>query len=107
MNQTTVELIINGKQIVSEIETDLRLVKFLRENVGLTGTKEICSEGECGACSIILNGKIVNSCLIFTVEVNNCDITTIEGIAKNDKLTKIQEKEQCKCHTDITEKFYE
>jgi carbon-monoxide dehydrogenase small subunit len=66
------------------------LLHFLREDLGLTGSKEGCGAGECGACTIIMNGEAVKSCLILAVEADGADIQTIEGEAKNGELSDIQ-----------------
>ena len=84
------EVTINGELIQQEIPTHLRLLDFLREDLGLTGSKEVCGEGECGACTVILNGNTVNSCLILAVEVHGAFITTIEGLADTQELTEMQ-----------------
>ncbi len=68
-----------------------RLLDVLRAELHLTGTKEGCGEGECGACSVLLNGELVNSCLIPVAQVNGATITTIEGIANNDQLHAVQQ----------------
>ena len=68
-----------------------RLLDVLREEMRLTGTKEGCGEGECGACSILLNGAIVNSCLVPAMDAEGADIRTIEGIASGSQLTAVQE----------------
>jgi carbon-monoxide dehydrogenase small subunit len=67
-----------------------RLLDVLREEMHLTGTKEGCGEGECGACSVLLNGAIVNSCLVPAVDANDADIRTIEGIASGTQLSAVQ-----------------
>jgi len=90
-NRTTIQLTINSKQIEKTIPTHLRLLDFIRDELHFTGTKEVCGEGECGACSVILDGKIVNSCLIFAVETDGSEITTIEGIAKDGELSEVQQ----------------
>jgi aerobic carbon-monoxide dehydrogenase small subunit len=68
-----------------------RLLDVLREDLGLTGVKEGCGEGECGACSVLLNGTLVNSCLIPVLQANGARITTIEGLAKGERLHAIQQ----------------
>jgi carbon-monoxide dehydrogenase small subunit len=68
-----------------------RLLDVLREQLQLTGTKEGCGEGECGACTVVLDGRIVNSCLVPVAQVNSAEITTIEGVAHNDQLHAVQQ----------------
>jgi carbon-monoxide dehydrogenase small subunit len=82
---------INGKTINAVSGPLTRLIDFLREEIHLTGTKEGCGEGECGACSVILNGETVNSCIILFGQLQDGDeIITVEGIAKDKKLSKLQ-----------------
>jgi len=88
--QFKLSLKVNGQLIEREIVTHLRLLDFLRDELHLTGTKEVCGEGECGACTIILDGKTVNSCLILAVEAHGHEITTIEGLADTQELTQMQ-----------------
>ena len=85
-----ITLTVNGKKYQRDASETKNLLHFLREDLGLTGTKEGCGAGECGACTVIMNGKTVNSCLILAVEANGADIMTIEGEAKNGKLSKLQ-----------------
>ncbi len=80
---------VNGKSYETEISSNLRLIDFLRDELKLKGTKEGCSEGECGACTVIINGKTVNSCLVLAASCNNAEITTIEGIG-SDELHPLQ-----------------
>jgi len=68
-----------------------RLLDVIRDDLGLTGTKEGCGEGECGACSVILNGKLVNSCLIPAVQAEGAELRTIEGVASLEQLHGVQE----------------
>ena len=86
-----IELIVNNKKIVEEIPTTLRLLDFIRDNLKLTGAKEVCAEGECGACTVIMDGKIVNSCLVLAVEADGSNITTIEGVGKENELSEMQQ----------------
>lgn len=84
------EVTINGKQISRMVLTHLRLLDFLRDGLGLTGTKEVCGEGECGACTVFMDGETVNSCLIFAVEAHGSNLITIEGIADKGRLNELQ-----------------
>lgn len=85
-------LFINGDEIFEEIPSNSTLLWFLREKLGLTGTKEGCGAGECGACTVILNGKAVNSCCVMALEAEGGEVYTIEGEAKLGKLSKLQEE---------------
>ena len=82
---------VNGAPRSVEAFPMARLLDVLREQLHLTGTKEGCGEGECGACTIILDGQIVNSCLVPIAQVNGSDITTIEGVARQDQLHAVQQ----------------
>lgn len=82
--------IVNGEKISREIKDDELLLTFLREDLGLTGTKEGCGEGDCGACTVLVDGVSVNSCLYLAALAEGKSITTIEGIAKNGELSEIQ-----------------
>lgn len=81
---------VNGKIVTVEVEPSDLLVDVLRENLGLTGTKAGCRGGECGACSVILNGKVVTSCLIPALKADGGKITTIEGLEKDGELHPLQ-----------------
>lgn len=87
----TIRLFINDEEVTVEVEQNKTLLWLLREELGLTGTKEGCGAGECGACTVILNGKAVNSCLVMALEAADGHVQTIEGEAKNGKLSKLQE----------------
>ena len=82
---------VNGESRTIEVFPMARLLDVLREQLHLTGTKEGCGEGECGACTVILDGQIVNSCLVPVAQVNGSDITTIEGVAHQDQLHAVQQ----------------
>ena len=86
-----IKLTLNGKSIGCEVEDSRLLVEFLREDLKLTGTKESCGVGVCGACTVLLDGKPVSSCLTLAVHADGCAITTIEGIAEGDRLHPLQE----------------
>jgi carbon-monoxide dehydrogenase small subunit len=79
-----IKLMLNGNQIFVAIEDNWTLLYRLREKLGLTGVKEGCGQGECGACTVIVDGLAVNSCLYFAVEVDGKDVLTIEGLAAAD-----------------------
>ena len=87
----TIKLTLNGTSISREIEDNRLLIEFLREDLKLTGTKESCGVGVCGACTVLLDGKPISSCLALAVYADGCAITTIEGIAEGDRLHPLQE----------------
>jgi aerobic carbon-monoxide dehydrogenase small subunit len=82
---------VNGAARTVEAYPMERLLDVLREKLGLTGTKEGCGEGECGACSVLMDGQLVNSCLVPILQAAGCEIVTIEGLAKNGRLHPLQE----------------
>ena len=82
---------VNGRSYERDIEGHETLLRFLREDLGLTGTKEGCGAGECGACTVFMDGRTVNSCMVLAAEADGCLIETIEGEAKEGKLSAIQE----------------
>ena len=81
---------VNGKDIHSEVEPRELLVHFLRENLGLTGVHVGCETSNCGACTVLIDGKAVKSCTMLAVQADRRDVTTIEGISKNDELHPLQ-----------------
>lgn len=91
MNKTLVHFTVNGEARKVEVFPMARLLDVLREQLQLTGTKEGCGEGECGACTVIIDGQIVNSCLVPMAQVNGTQITTIEGVAKGNDLHAVQQ----------------
>lgn len=91
LKKVRVKFNLNGRQVEIETKPNKRLIDLLREDFGLTGTKEGCSIGECGACTVLVNGNAVNSCLVLAGEVDGARVITIEGIAKNGTLHPLQE----------------
>lgn len=89
-NHVTVRAKVNGDDVEFLCEPRQSLLEVLRTVLGLTGTKEGCNNGNCGACNVILDGVLVNSCLVLGVEVNGKSVTTIEGIAGKDQLHPLQ-----------------
>ena len=88
---TTIRVEVNGISRKAFVEPTLTLVDFLRDHLGLTGTKKSCDSGNCGACTVILDGKAVNSCLILAAETDGHSVTTIDGLQKNETLHPLQE----------------
>lgn len=82
---------VNGVNYEEEIDHRRTLLELLRENLGLLGTHKGCDEGQCGACTVLVDGKAVNSCLVLAASVQGKQITTIEGLAEGEKLHPIQE----------------
>ncbi len=85
-----VMMTVNGQTIQRLVEPSTVLLDFLREDLGLTGSKEGCGTGDCGACTVHLDGKPVHSCLTLSLEADGSDVTTIEGLANNGQLTMLQ-----------------
>ena len=86
-----IRITVNGKPYELSVRPHATLLEVIREDLGLTGTKEGCGVGECGACTVIMNGKSVNACLVLAPEADGKEITTIEGLADGDKLDPIQQ----------------
>ncbi|MFP6595809.1 MAG: (2Fe-2S)-binding protein [Dehalococcoidia bacterium] len=86
-----ISLTVNGDQHELLVETSWTLLETLRDQLRLTGTKEGCSNGNCGACTVMIDGRTANSCLILVAEMDGNEITTIEGIATQGKLNPVQE----------------
>jgi carbon-monoxide dehydrogenase small subunit len=85
-----IQITLNGKPVSREVPNHRLLLDLLRDELGLTGTKEGCGTGDCGACTVLLNGKPVNSCLILSGELDGADIVTIEGLKIGPELHPIQ-----------------
>jgi carbon-monoxide dehydrogenase small subunit len=86
-----VNCVVNGKKEILHAHPMARLLDVLREDLRLTGTKEGCGEGECGACSVEIDGELVNSCLVPVAQVEGARIRTIEGVASSERLHAVQE----------------
>ena len=86
-----VSINVNGINYTKDIDPSIRLIDFLRDELKLKGTKEGCGEGECGACTVIVNGKAINSCLMLASSAHEKNVITIEGISDKDTLHPIQE----------------
>jgi carbon-monoxide dehydrogenase small subunit len=87
----TITAKVNGATITHQVKPHHTLLEFLRDDLHLTGTKECCAEGECGACTILMNGEAVNSCLVLAAEADGAEITTIEGLEQEGRLDPIQQ----------------
>ena len=86
----TLDFILNGEACHTEIPEDATLLKVLRDILHLTGTKEGCGEGDCGACTVLVDGRSVNSCLFPAVQAEGCQVMTIEGVEAHPQLARIQ-----------------
>jgi aerobic carbon-monoxide dehydrogenase small subunit len=91
MKPVLLKTIINGKSYELEVRPNMTLLDFLRDELGLTGTKRGCEVGECGACTVLMDGHAVNSCLILVPQINGREIMTVEGLAQGGKLHPLQE----------------
>lgn len=89
--QKIINVIVNGEFYEVSVKSNMTLLDFLRDKLGLTGTKGGCETGACGACTVLLEGKPVNSCLVFAIEAHGKDILTVEGLAENGQLHPLQE----------------
>ena len=92
MSKVHVQTRINGEDIEFLCEPRQSLLEILRDELGMTGSKEGCNNGNCGACNVLLNGRLVNSCLVLGVETQGQSVTTIEGIASPEGLHPLQQK---------------
>jgi len=90
MNQVNVQTVINRKKYTLTIDPNQTLLDLLREVLGLIGTKRGCEVGECGACTVLINGEAVNACLVLAPQINGKEILTVEGLTDSDKLHPLQ-----------------
>ena len=86
----TVTLSINGEPVTAEVDARVTLLDFLREQARLTGTKKGCNRGECGTCTLLVDGRRVNACMILLASLDGCSVTTIEGLAAEGELHPVQ-----------------
>lgn len=91
MAQHTIRVIVNGVDEQLQVPSNATLLEMLRDKLALTGTKSGCSAGECGACTVLMNGEPVNSCLMLAVEADGAEITTVEGLSSGPQLDPLQE----------------
>lgn len=91
MSKHHISLVVNGKKVEADVEPRMLLVHFIRDVLGLTGTHVGCDTANCGACTVLLDGKAVKSCNIFAVQADGKELLTIEGLAKNGQLHPIQQ----------------
>jgi len=89
--QRSIALTVNGRLLTADVPAHHTLLEVLRDHLQLTGTKECCAEGECGACTVLLDGRAVNSCLVLAVEVEGQQIRTIEGLDRDGRLAALQD----------------
>ncbi|MBN2366721.1 MAG: (2Fe-2S)-binding protein [Calditrichaeota bacterium] len=92
MGSKSIKFILNGKDVSVKTLLHRRLLDVIREDFGLTGTKEGCGIGECGACTVLLNGKAVNACLVLAGQIEGAEIMTVEHLAKDGQLNKLQQR---------------
>jgi carbon-monoxide dehydrogenase small subunit len=91
MHEWPVQMSVNGRPTQASVEPRLTLADYLRERCGLTGTHLGCEHGACGACTVLVDGQAVRSCLMFAVQADGCEVTTVEGIASEDgELSPVQ-----------------
>ncbi len=91
MTNKTITLTVNDLVETVDVPSNMTLLRMLREKLSLTGTKNGCTAGECGACTVLINDEPVNSCMVLAAECDGAVITTVEGLAKDGKLTKLQD----------------
>ncbi len=91
MNKLEITFVLNGKEVTLAADPEMTLLNLLREELFLTGTKEGCGGGECGACTVLMDGIAVNSCLVLAPQINGTEILTIESLAQDGALDRLQQ----------------
>lgn len=91
MAKHAIRVTVNGVEEQLEVPPNLTLLQMLRDKLALTGTKNGCSAGECGACTVMMNGEPVNSCMVLAVEADGAQVVTVEGLSQNGQLDPLQE----------------
>ncbi len=91
VNRVSVRCRVNGREYALHVDAALTLVELLRDRLGLTGTKVGCGIGECGACTVILNGEAVNACLVLAAQADGAEIMTVEGLERDGRMDPLQE----------------
>jgi len=91
MSKIKIKFNLNYEDVMVEVDANKRLVDMLREDLDMKSVKEGCGEGECGACTVIVDGKAVTSCSVLAPQVDGCNVITLEGLSKNGDLDKLQE----------------
>lgn len=91
MSEHVIRFRLNGQDVTMAVTGDTTLLSLLREQLNLTGTKDGCAEGDCGACTVILDGEAVKSCLVLAVQVDGSEVTTVEGLARDGVLHRLQQ----------------
>lgn len=91
MSKHWISVKVNGQTYEREVEARRTLLQFIREDLGLTGTKSACERGDCGLCTVLVDGISTKSCLVLAVEIDGKEITTIEGIAHGEELSRVQQ----------------
>jgi carbon-monoxide dehydrogenase small subunit len=91
MQHHTITVTINGEREQIDVRSNMTLLQMLREKLALTGTKNGCEAGECGACTVLVDGEPVNSCMMLAVEADGCEVLTVEGLAPSGQLSPLQQ----------------
>jgi carbon-monoxide dehydrogenase small subunit len=91
MSMHSIKVTVNGETEYVDVPSNMTLLRMLRETLALTGTKNGCSAGECGACTVLMNGEPVNSCMVLAVEADGAEVVTVEGLSENGQLDPLQE----------------